>query len=215
MKIILASGSAWRNKLLEWLEIPFEVVVSDVDESIIDEKKPNLLVEKLAEMKAVRVFDQLSLDGNGDELLVLGGDTVIVVDEKPVGDVKILGKPADDKEAWKTLQQLRGREHEVWSGVCLMSNNERKLLSEKTVVHFHDYSDDELETFMQTNEWVGKAGAYQIMGEISRFVEKIDGSFTNIIGLPLVTIAGLLEENGVEIEVDVRQVIRDNTGYDS
>ena len=217
MKIILASGSEWRKKLLSWLEIPFEVVVSGIDEKRVKVVEPAELVETLAQMKAEEVAGRLFQPRGGEgRVVVIGADTVIVVRGKPLGDIKILGKPADDEQAWEILSSLRGKEHEVWTGVCLIdSEGNQKVISEKTGVTFRDYSDEELKRFMETNEWVGKAGAYQIMGEISKFVEKIEGSFTSIIGLPLVTVADLLKESGVEFGVDVKAVVKEKTGYES
>lgn len=205
--VILASGSEWRRELLGWLEIPFVVEESGFDERSVEESDPEALVGTLAVAKARAVAGRLN------EGLVIGSDTVVALGEEE--ETEIIGKPKDLEEAREILEKLRGRAHKVYTGVAVVEVETGEIRVEvvESEVSFRDYSDKELEAYLESGESIGKAGAYQITGGASRLVEDVVGSVTSVVGLPLIETAALLEEFGVMIPVRVAQVIADKTGY--
>lgn len=216
MKLVLASQSPWRKKLLSWLEIPFEVEVSEVDEAVYEVDEPDALVASLAAAKAEAVAKRLdeSQVFGGDEAeryLVIGADTVIVSEEV------VLGKPKDRQAARETIQALVGKVHEVWTGVCVVdsASNERRVEVERTRVTFRHMSDEEVESYLKTEEWKGKAGAYQILGHMSEYLVDLQGSMTSVVGLPLITTRALLEEFGMGVGLELEQLLLEKIGYPS
>lgn len=195
-RLVLASGSPRRRDLLERLGLRFEVMVSDVDESI-DSSDPAFVVEDLAEAKARAVGVQAAIARSVDSspLLVLGADTIVVLDNE------ILGKPRDKADAVRILRQLSGRSHQVFTGVSLVQLPENKVRTIHTVtdVHFRDLDLSEIEAYVETGEPMDKAGAYALQGIASAFVRKIEGCYTNVIGLPVPDTVALLREHGVEV----------------
>jgi septum formation protein len=212
MKLILASGSEWRKELLAWLELPFEVVESGVEEAIYQDEEASEAVARLALSKAETVMKKmadlrLKLEG---AMVVVGADTVINVGNQ------IIGKPADRGEAKRIIQQLAGKTHEVWTGLAVIDDLEdRRVEVEKTLVTFKPMTEAEVEKYLDTREWEGKAGGYQVQGAISKHIIDIQGSYTNVIGLPLLVIQDTLESLGGGVGVDVAEVIRGKTGYES
>jgi len=202
---VLASGSFWRKELLSWLRVPFEVEVSDFDEESVEIGEPGQLVVALALAKAEKVARQLKSG------LVIGADTIIVVDGN------VVGKPKDVEHAREILNQLNGCSHEVYTGVVVIEVETGKKLieSQKSVVWFKDLSDKKLEKYLGSKEWVGKAGAYQLIGKAKELVADVEGSVTGVVGLPLRKVAELLKKFGVEILVDVGKVIKEKTGFES
>ncbi len=160
--ITLASASPRRAAILEQLGIAFEVVVPDVEE--LTEGDPRELVIENARRKAAAVEGEL----------VLGADTVVVLDEL------VLGKAGNEGEARRYLSLLSGRTHEVWSGIAL--NDETRAV--KTEVTFRDI-DPLLDWYLASGEWEGKAGAYAIQGRGAALVERIEGDYFNVVGLPI------------------------------
>lgn len=216
MKLILASGSEWRRELLSWLQIPFEVVESGVEEDIFDDEEPSEVVATLAAMKAEAVAAKLRQEGvfgadEFEEMLVVGADTLIAVEDQ------VIGKPGDRQQAEEIVGRLSGKTHEVWTGVCVVdpATGERKVEVEVTRVTMRHISDKELKKYLDSNEWVGKAGGYQVQGEIRRFITDLEGSYTNVIGLPLLIVQDFLESMGTMVEVDVPEEIRRRTGRES
>jgi septum formation protein len=167
--VILASRSPQRKAILEQLGIEFEVVVPDVEE--LEEGDPREMVVENALRKARAV--------PGD--LVLGVDTTVVVDGRSYG------KPADEGEARETLSLLSGRTHEVWSGIAL---NERTAAA-CTEVTFWRLDARILDWYLSSGEWRGRAGGYAIQGRGAALVERIDGDFWNVVGLPVPTLLEL------------------------
>ena len=168
-KLILASGSPRRRAILEQLGIEFDVVVPHVDE--LAEGDPRELVIENARRKAAAV--------EGD--LVLGADTIVALDGA------ILGKPKSEAEARTHLTSLSGRAHEVWSAIAL--NDATKAV--KTDVTFRDVA-PLLDWYLATGEWEGKAGAYAIQGRGAALVERIDGDYSNVVGLPVPALLELM-----------------------
>lgn len=195
-RLVLASGSPRRRDLLERLGLRFEVMISDVDESI-DSSDPAFVVEDLAEAKARAVGVQAAIARPVDSspLLVLGADTIVVLDNE------ILGKPRDKADAVRMLRQLSGRSHQVFTGVSLVQLPENKVRTIHTVtdVHFRDLDLSEIEAYVETGEPMDKAGAYALQGIASAFVRKIEGCYTNVIGLPVPDTVALLREHGVVV----------------
>ena len=167
--LVLASGSPRRRAILEQLGIEFEVVVPDVEE--LAEGDPRELVIENARRKAAAV--------EGD--LVLGADTTVALDGA------ILGKPGSEAEARAFLTSLSGRTHEVWSGLAL--NDETSAVM--TEVTFRDVA-PLLDWYLATGEWQGKAGGYAIQGRGAALVERIEGDYSNVVGLPVSALIELM-----------------------
>lgn len=176
-KIILASGSPRRRELLSQIDIEYEVVLSNVKE-YTKETVPDRFVMDLSAQKALEVASKV--DNNK---IVLGADTVVAVDDI------ILGKPESKDNAFEMLKSLSGRAHSVYTGVTLVkiSGKTEKIVSfsEKTDVYVKEMSDDEIWAYIDTDEPMDKAGAYGIQGRFAAFVEKINGDYNNIVGLPI------------------------------
>jgi septum formation protein len=170
---VLASSSPRRQELLRLLLADFEVVPSDVDESIHVAEPPDTLVARLAREKAQAVQLQYP------SAYIVGADTVVVCEEE------ILGKPASNEDARSMLRKLSGRTHQVLTGVCLIYLDSSFVECATTDVTFRCLSDSEIEDYLQSGEPLDKAGAYAIQGLGARFVEKIDGCYFNVVGLPV------------------------------
>ena len=193
MRLVLASASPRRAELLRAAGFSFDVVVTDVDERQRPGETPAVYVRQLAADKsaaALRPVDvaRLSRDPSA---IILGADTTVVVD----GD--ILGKPADDREAAAMLRRLSGRAHEVLTGVSLRRGAEEVGRVESTTVHFTTLTEQDIEWYVTSGEGRDKAGAYAIQGLASRFIPRIDGSYSNVVGLPVACVAELLAQLGI------------------
>lgn len=172
MKLVLASKSPRRSEILKNAGIDFTVRVADADETIPDGTKPQDAVVFLAARKAMAVE-------RADDELVLGADTVVVLDDK------ILGKPQDKDDAFNMIKSLSGRVHSVFTGVCAIGNGVSMTFSEETKVEFLPLTDDEIISYINTNEPYDKAGAYGIQGLASKFIRGIEGDYFNVVGLPI------------------------------
>lgn len=207
MKLVLASESAWRKEMVGWLGLPFAVVGSGVDEERFWADDPEETVTSLAVVKAEAVLEKVEesrvFGGDDEELVVIGADTVIYADSQ------LIGKPVDRHHARNIIQKLAGTVHEVWTGVCVLEGvtGEKQVEAMKTTVRLMPMNMQEIEAYLDTHDWVGKAGGYQIQGAIRQYVKEIDGSETNVVGLPMVELVDMLERAGVVVEVDVRRVI--------
>ena len=176
--LILASASPRRQEILRNAAIPFGTRPVDVDESHRDGESARDYVLRLAETKA-RAAAQPSET-------VLGADTVVVVEGR------ILGKPADPDEAQAMLRLLSGRTHDVLTGVCVLHAGECRTFVELTAVTFKSLSDQEVEAYVDSGEPWDKAGAYGIQGAASKFVERIEGCYFNVVGLPIARVHATL-----------------------
>ncbi len=186
-RLILASASPRRSDLLASLGLRFEVRPVVVDESPRAGERPAELVERLAGEKARARAEP------GE--LVVGGDTVVVLDGT------VLGKPADRADAAEMLSALAGREHEVLSGIAVVSGDDRRLATdvERTRVRMTPLDAERIGWYVDTGEPMDKAGSYAIQGLGAAFVESIDGSYTNVVGLPLAALRRLMAEIGYEL----------------
>lgn len=186
--LVLASASPRRRELLERLGVEFRTVPAEVDERPIAEqvREPARLVTLLAETKAKAVARE------HPRALVIGADTVVVLDGE------ILGKPSDAREARRMLARLSGRTHHVYTGVAVVDGESGRSEScaEVTAVTFGRLTDEQIERYVQTGEPLDKAGAYGIQGIGATLVERVEGCFFNVVGLPLFRLSRLLEAFG-------------------
>ena len=189
--IVLASGSPRRREILSDLGIKFRVEISGADESIPEGTSPDLAVRRLSLLKAADVAKN-----QPENALVIGADTVVV------SDGEILGKPTDEEDAVKMLKSLSGREHSVLTGISALRRSDGKGVSvfEETKVRFRKLSEEEILKYVKTGEPMDKAGAYGIQGLGSLLIEKIDGDYFNVVGLPACRLARLLAE---EFDFDI------------
>lgn len=183
-KIILASGSPRRHELLAQMGVPYETLVTDADETVIG--RPVERVRILAERKARAAAKLLS------EGVVIGADTLVALDDRA------LGKPEDAEDARFMLMQLSGRTHQVYTGVCLYDVAEKRVEAGAACsqVTFKRLSREQVNAYIESGEWEGKAGAYAIQGLAGDLIEKYEGSLTNIIGLPVELLEEMLKKVG-------------------
>jgi septum formation protein len=187
--LILASSSPRRKELLQTLGLTFAVITSDVDETASPELTPAEVVEQLALRKAGAVAEKVS-DG-----VVLGSDTIVVLDGQ------ILGKPADEADAFRMLSALQGREHTVYSGVALIdaASGRSEVAHNATRVRIRPLSEREIRAYIATGEPMDKAGSYAIQGIGSTIVEGIVGDYFTVVGLPLNLTAKMLARFGLPL----------------
>lgn len=186
--IILASASPRRQELLRQLGIPFEAYSADISEQANQGEPPARLVLRLAQEKA------LFLQPRFPERILLGADTMVVLDQL------CLGKPANKEQAVETLQRLAGRTHEVMTAVALVSG--AGLLQSRiniSRVQFRPLALAEIQAYVETGEPMDKAGCYGIQGMAACFIERLDGSYSGVMGLPLFETAALLTKAGYPI----------------
>jgi len=205
MRLILASASPRRAELLRAAGYEFDIVVADVDESIRDAEVPALYVRRLAAEKSAAA--QISVVSgfsrtveirtgpakaghyeDAEDAIVLGADTTVVVDGE------ILAKPRDDRDAAAMLRRMAGRAHEVLTGVSLRRGGFELGRVETTRVHVAPLTDEDIAWYVATGEGRDKAGAYAIQGVASRFIPRIEGSYSNVVGLPVACVRELLTE---------------------
>ncbi|MGA8618547.1 MAG: Maf family protein [Candidatus Sulfotelmatobacter sp.] len=195
--LVLASASPRRQELLGNAGIQFRVQPADINETLRAGESPQVCAERLAQEKAMAVFH------SQPQNYVLGADTIVVIDDV------ILGKPRDANDAARMLRLLSGRAHAVITGVCLVSpvasesnsipKSQKPILttaSETTRVTVCDISDDEIRDYIATGEPMDKAGGYAIQGMASRWIPRIEGDYTNVVGLPVALVYAMLREQG-------------------
>ncbi|MDM5156647.1 Maf family protein [Bacillus sp. DX1.1] len=180
--LILASGSPRRKELLELVDISFEIVVSEVEETIGAYSSPADIVMSLALQKASAVAETY-----GDNI-VLGADTIVTYESR------ILGKPADEAEAKEMLQLLSGKTHEVYTGVALVSKEKTTTFYERTEVTFWDLTEEEIDAYIRTKEPLDKAGSYGIQGKGAVFVHHMQGDYYSVVGLPIARLVRELKQ---------------------
>jgi septum formation protein len=189
LEIILASASPRRSELLRNLGLPFRVLASDVNETVAPDLTPAEVVTELSQRKALAVANTL---GKG---IVIGSDTIVVLDDQ------ILGKPTDEKDAFRMLQGLQGRIHEVYSAVTCIDAATGQMVTgyRSTTVRFKPLGSDVMERYIATGEPMDKAGSYAIQGLGAIFVEGIDGDYFNVVGLPLSLLAEQLKQFHIQV----------------
>lgn len=186
MKFVLASKSPRRNELLKGIGMEFEIMESSADESVISKDvPPEIYVQELAMLKSTSVASLV-----GGDCLVIGADTVVVADGK------IIGKPKDYDEAFSMLSSFSNSSHKVYSGISVTNSSNGHTVTDwcETRVFFNEITPKEIENYINTYKPYDKAGAYGIQEYASVFVEKINGDFFNVVGLPLSKLYRLLKK---------------------
>lgn len=208
-RIILGSASPRRRELLEQIGIEFEIVVSDAREHY-KSTRPEEIVRELALMKAEHVAkeverrekeraEQASIPGldTGEahlrNVVILGADTIVV------RDGQILGKPSDEEAAFSMLKSLQGRMHQVYTGVAVLdfdgSGSLRTIShAEETKVYVHEMTDEEIRRYIAAGESMDKAGAYGVQGRFAAFIDRIEGDYYNVVGLPVAYLYNTVKE---------------------
>lgn len=185
-RLILASASPRRAELLRAAGIEFDVMPADVDEAMDPEDWPDGYVRRVAQLKAEAVIP------HAPGRAILGADTIVIVDNQ------VLGKPVDADEARRMLRLLSGREHTVMTAVCLVNpaaeSGRIQTKVVRTTVEFGPLSEGDIDWYVASGEPLDKAGAYAIQGLASRFVTRIDGSYSNVVGLPVATVYELCKK---------------------
>lgn len=187
MNLILASASPRRQELLARFGVPFAIDPAAGPENPPAGASPEDTVKALAAAKAAEVAARHPGE------LVIGADTIVALDGA------ILGKPADEEDAFRMLRALSGRGHRVCTGVALRKDGAAMCQAETTRVFFRELSDREIRTYIASGEPMDKAGAYGYQGLASLFVERIEGDFFNVVGLPLCRLGRMLETMGVAL----------------
>jgi len=203
-RLILASRSPRRRELLALLGVPFQVAPVTIAENARPGELPEEMVRRLAQAKA-RLAAQRYSDG-----LILGADTIVVLDGV------VLGKPRDEEEATRMLKALRGREHQVCTGLALIESATGRGVSRVvfTTVTMRDYGDEEIARYVASGDPLDKAGAYAIQHPGFRPVvlERLQGCYANVVGLPLCHLVEMLEAWGIRPTTDVGSVCRTHLG---
>ncbi len=184
-KLILASGSPRRKEILGLFDKPFEIIVSDIEEPIIETDPPEITVMALALEKAL---DIASIAETG--AIVIGADTLVYCDG-------YLGKPQDEGDALQMLKRLQGRAHQVHTGIAVVrAGTDQKVVdSVCTVVKMKSLTDQQMKSYVASGEPMGKAGAYAIQGKGTLLVEGIEGDYFNVVGLPAQRLGDILEKH--------------------
>lgn len=184
--LYLASGSPRRQELLRQLELKFEVINAPVEEVALPHESPPSYVRRIAIEKALAGFNKVA----GKEIWVIGGDTAVELNGK------VFGKPKNEADASRMLSVLSGATHRVLSAVAVVYDGQVFSELNQTLVTFRSISPEEIQDYWQTGEPQGKAGSYAIQGLGARFIEKIEGSYSGVMGLPLYELDQLLAASG-------------------
>jgi septum formation protein len=188
-QLVLASSSPRRQELLRAAGITFNMQTANTPEVMRDGEAPQDFCERLAFEKANAVWRNIE----DDDTLVLGADTIVVVDHH------ILGKPTDAKDARRMLRLISGRAHQVMTGVCLLGRSTHDVRTETTQVHVMNIPEAEIEAYIANGEPMDKAGAYAIQGVASRWIPRIDGCYFNVVGLPVPLVYAMLRRAGMQL----------------
>ena len=181
-QIVLASQSPRRRELLMQCKISFTDVKPLGEEKIRKDIPLNEAIAELALMKAESVLSRFP------QAVIIGADTIVVKDSK------ILGKPKDEKDAFRMLRMLSGKKHTVITGVAVISEEERTMFYDETIVEFYPLSDDEINEYIKTKEPLDKAGAYGIHAGGGLFVKRIEGDYYSVMGLPIAPLYKILQK---------------------
>lgn len=185
-RVVLASASPRRRQLLDLIGIEHEVRPANIDESMRPRENPRRHAERLAREKATAIAKR------DPDLITIAADTIVVVNRK------ILGKPKDAADAARMLALLSGREHVVTTAVAVSRGRKLRSAVEEVRVRFRRLRDDEIDAYIATGEPMDKAGAYGIQGFGATIVERIEGDYFAVMGLPIVRLIGLLRDVGVQ-----------------
>ena len=192
-KLYLASGSPRRGQLLSQINCAYETVIAPTEEVALPGESPASFVQRMAVEKASNGFAKVP----GLAIWVVGADTAICLDKQ------VLGQPRTVAAAKRMLRQLSGRTHQVLSSVCVVHDGEVSVRLNQTQVTFRPLTETEIEAYCQTSEPLDKAGAYAIQGQAARFIERIEGSYSAVMGLALFELDQLLQATGFWERQDV------------
>ena len=186
--IILASGSLQRQKVFKMLGLPFSSAPANIDETLCSHTDPMLLTRELAMLKTERLFQKMKQKPSW----IFGADTVVAINEK------IIGKPKDREDAGAILKELSGKQHNVITSIALYNVRKENIDTRTScsTVTFAELSENDIEWYLDTNEWQGVAGAYRIQGIAGCFITRIEGCPSNVMGLPLNEFYAMLKDNG-------------------
>jgi MAF protein len=203
--LLLASNSPRRKELLALGNLSYNVCVSNVDESQLADESPRAYVLRLARAKALAVSEQAQ-----PGQIVIGADTAVI------DGAEILGKPKNEEDAARMLRQLRGRTHQVYTGVALYRARDQKMIAELCVtdVPMRAYSDDELAAYIQTGDPLDKAGAYAIQHAEFNPVAEMRGCYASVMGLPLCHLARALQKMDVSFAAEISDACRSFLKYE-
>jgi septum formation protein len=178
MALLLASASPRRRELLAQAGVEVIVVPADIDETPLKDEAPDALARRLAAKKARTIAER-----QGSDVTILAADTVVVASHQ--GKPSILNKPEGEKEARAMLEKIAGRQHDVITAYHVIHQGKERGRIITTEVHFRPLSESEINGYLASREWEGKAGGYAIQGLAGAFVRTVRGSYTNVVGLPL------------------------------
>lgn len=183
-KLILASGSPRRREILSLFDKPFEIIISDIEEPVVETDPPEITVMALALEKALDVASRVEAGA-----LVIGADTLVYCDG-------YMGKPQDEQDAQSMLERLQGRAHQVHTGIAVIraGTDEKVVDSVCTTVHMKPLSKEQILSYVRSGEPMGKAGAYAIQGKGTLLVEEIHGDYFNVVGLPAQRLGEILDK---------------------
>jgi septum formation protein len=195
-KIVLASKSIDRREILKQLKLGFEVLETDISEDEYKERisDPIELVEQLAKAKVYYAKEVLKRENK--DSIIIAADTIVELNGS------IMGKASNEQEAFQMIKKLAGKTHKLITGIAITETFTSKIITDHdiTVVHFLNLIDKEIWAYIKTDEWRGRAGAYSIREKASFFIDSIQGSFSNVIGLPVNKLYEILEkEFGIEL----------------
>ena len=198
IKLILASKSRDRKNLFERAHIPIEIIPSDFDEKSIHESDPNELVKKIASAKAKKVMMKWNnkLGNKNIPAIIIAADTMVLLDGN------LIGKAQNKEQAFKILTQLSGKKHELLTGVALIHSFSQKINAflDISIVQFQTLSSSEIQRYLDlSDEYIGRAGAYSLFDRASLFIDFVEGSPTNVLGLPMAKLRTELLHFGVII----------------
>ena len=186
MQLILASQSPRRRALMELFHIPFAVQVADIDETMDETKPPIDEVARVSRLKA-------EATPRDHDDVVVAADTIVVCGGK------VLGKPADEDDAFRMLKLLSGKDHQVMTGLTVLRGETAIVHTEVTDIHFRELTDREIRAYIATGEPMDKAGSYGIQGGAALFAEKMVGDYYNVMGLPVCRLGQILRSAAPEL----------------
>lgn len=179
MKLILGSGSPRRKEIMTRLGYEYEIVKAEKDE-VTSKIKPYDVVMELAYNKALEVKENISgrNDYDNEQYVILTADTVVAVDDE------ILGKPENQQDAFHMITKLQGRAHQVYTGVVILSKDKEYIFYDKTDVYVKNMTKEQIQEYIDTGEGTDKAGSYAIQGIFGKYIERYNGDYDNVVGLP-------------------------------
>ena len=193
----LASSSPQRRQLLAALRVPFAIVKPEIDESVLQAEEPETYVQRLALEKATHGARMT----HACELPVLGADACVVCEGQ------ILGKPVNEFDAKRMLRLLSGREHQVYTAIALVHQNSMQVECSCNAVEFGQLADRQIDEYWACGESEGRAGAYAIQGNAAEFINRLEGSYSAVVGLPVKQAIALLQKAGIPV-VSYEEVLR-------